>query len=142
MFLSAVLFFVFLAGCWLYCLADAIRTPAAQFPGAPKPVWITVIAVTFIFGAIAWMAARTARRIWYWSLPAPGQPAPAGDDEVNVGRYPHQPTTVAEELLAAEAQARHPSSQSRNAPGRRVPIGPDDDPEFLRLLAERIRGEQ
>ena len=34
---------------------------------------------------------------------------------------------------------------TRRKPGRprgSVPLGPDDDPEFLRLLAERIRGEQ
>jgi len=41
MFLSAVLFVLFLAGCWLYCLTDAALTPAAQFPGLRKPVWIT-----------------------------------------------------------------------------------------------------
>ena len=142
MFPSAVLFVAFLAGCWLCCLADAVRTPAAEFPGVRKPVWITVIAVTFIFGAIAWVAARTSRRIWYWSLRPADQAAPTGYDVPNVGWYQHQPTTAAEEFLAAEAQARHPSSQSRNAPGRPVPIGPDDDPEFLRLLAERIRREQ
>ena len=142
MFPSAVLFVLFLAGCWLYCLADAVRTPAAEFPGVRKPVWITVIAVTFIFGAIAWIAARTSQRIWYWAFRSADQPAPAGYDALNVGWYPHQPATAAEEFLAAEAQARHPSSQSRNAPGRAIPVGPDDDPEFLRLLAERIRGEQ
>jgi hypothetical protein len=142
MFPSAVLFVGFLAGCWLCCLADAARTPAAEFPGVRKPVWITVIAVTFIVGAIAWIAARTSRRIWHWSLPSGDDPAPADYNALNVGWYRHQPTTAAEGFLAAEAQARHPSSQSKNAPGRPVPIGPDDDPEFLRLLAERIRREQ
>jgi hypothetical protein len=31
MFLSGVLFVLFLAGCWLYCLTDAALTPAAEF---------------------------------------------------------------------------------------------------------------
>ena len=48
MFLSGVLFILFLAGCWLYCLTDAARTPAAEFSGLPKRSWIAVIAVTFI----------------------------------------------------------------------------------------------
>jgi hypothetical protein len=114
MFLPAVLFVLFLAGCWLYCLTDAALTPATEFPGLRKPVWIAVIAVTFILGAIAWVISRKLWRIRYW-------PAPDG-------------------YGAAEAPARHPASRSRNVPGRTVPIGPDDDPEFLRMLDRLISG--
>ena len=70
MFLSGVLFVLFLAGCWLYCLTDAALTPAAEFPGMRKPVWITAIALTFIVGAIAWVIARKMWRAGYWPLPA------------------------------------------------------------------------
>jgi hypothetical protein len=114
MFLSAVLFVLFLAGCWLYCLTDAALTPATEFPGLRKPVWIAVISVTFVLGAIAWVISRKLWRIRYW-------PAPDG-------------------YGAAETLARHPASQSRNVPGRIVPIGPDDDPEFLRMLDRLISG--
>lgn len=113
MFLSAVLFALFLAGCWLYCLTDAALTPAAEFPGLPKPVWIAVIVLTFILGAIAWYITRKLWRIRYW--PA----SPAGP---------------------ADALARHPASRSRNTPRRTAPIGPDDDPEFLRMLDRLISG--
>jgi hypothetical protein len=113
MFLSGVLFVLFLAGCWLYCLTDAALTPASGFPGLRKPVWIAVIALTFIVGAVAWAIARylTRRR-----------------RAVNL-------------FLASEALARHPASRSRQADSsyRPLPAGPDDDPEFLRQLAERIR---
>jgi hypothetical protein len=112
MFLSAVLFVLFVAGCWLYCLADAVLTPAAECPGLRKPVWITAIAVTFILGAIAWVIARK----WWRTRHRPLRPA------------------------AAEALARHPASQSRNMPGRAAPIGPDDDPEFLLMLDRLISG--
>ena len=58
MLLSGVLFVLFLAGCWLYCLTDAALTPADEFPGWRKQTWIVVIAVTLIAGAIAWVIAR------------------------------------------------------------------------------------
>ena len=131
MFLSGILFVLFLAGCWLYCLTDAALTPAAEFPGLRKPVWIAVIAVTFIAGAVAWVISRRLWRVRYWQVTPAARPAPSG---------PYYPTAT-DAFLAAEALARHPATRSKNA-GRAVPIGPDDDLEFLRELTERIRGEQ
>ena len=110
MFLSGILLVLFLAGCWLYCLTDAALTPASAFPGLPKRVWVALIAVTVVPGTVAWI----------------------------ITRYVVGPKRTIEELLAAEALARHPASRSRQAVPR-APIGPDDDPEFLRQLAERIR---
>ncbi len=40
MLLSGVLFVLFLAGCWLYCLTDAALTPAEEFPGWRKRTWL------------------------------------------------------------------------------------------------------
>ena len=127
MFLSGVLFVLFLAGCWVYCLTDAALTPAAEFPRFRKPIWITAIAVTFIVGAIAWVIARMMWRAGYWPRTSAGHPG-----------FHH----AADALLAAEALARHPATRSKNTSERAVPVGPDDDHEFLRELAERIRGEQ
>ena len=138
MFLSGVPFVLFLAGCWLYCLIDAALTPGADFPGLRKRVWIAVIAVTFVFGAIAWVIARKSSRSRRWPLTSADHPALAGYN--NVVWYPDHRSATADPYLAG-ALARHPSSRSRNTEPI-VPIGPDDDPEFLRELAERIRGEQ
>ena len=138
MFLSGVLFVLFLAGCWVYCLTDAALTPAAEFPGARKPVWLTAIALTFIVGAIAWLIARKMWRAGYW----PHRPAAHS----SITGFYYQ--TADDDSLrgtpgdAAEALARHPATRSKNTPERALPIGPDDDPEFLRELTERIRGEQ
>jgi hypothetical protein len=143
MFLSGVLFVLFLAGCWLYCLTDAALTPAAQFPGLRKRTWVGVIAMTFILGAIAWVITRKSRRAGRRPLLWTDYSALADYDGTNVRWYPRRPTT-ADASRADAALARHPASQSRR-PGRprgTVPLGPDDDPEFLRQLAERIRGEQ
>ena len=50
MLLSGALFALFMTGFWLYCLTDAILTPASECRGMPKPAWIVVITVTFIGG--------------------------------------------------------------------------------------------
>lgn len=113
MFLSGVLFVLFLAGFWLYCLTDAALMPASEFRRLRKQAWIFLIAVTFFPGAVAWAIAR----------------------------YRNRNRRAVDLFLAAEALARHPASRARQADPSYRPrtIGPDDDPEFLRLLAERIR---
>jgi hypothetical protein len=138
MFLSGVLFILFLAGCWLYCLTDAALTPAAQFPGLRKPTWIAIITVTFIAGAVAWQLSRSRRRARGWPQSLASHLMLGHDAGTGAGWYQDRP------LTAAEALARHPASQARRADGpvRDVPIGPDDDPEFLLKLSERIRREQ
>jgi hypothetical protein len=114
MFLSGVLFVLFLAGCWLYCLTDAALTPTSAFPGLRKQVWIAIISVTFILGAVAWVIAR----------------------------YRSRSTRAVDSFLASEARARHPASRSRLADPsfRALPVGPDDDPEFLLSLDRFISG--
>ena len=131
MFLSGVLFVLFLAGCWLYCLTDAALTPATEFRGLRKRVWLAVIAVTFVAGAAAWVVSRRLWRAKYWRVTPAAESAHSG---------PYYPTAT-NAFLAAEALARHPATRAKNARPP-VPIGPDDDPEFLRELTERIRGEQ
>jgi len=116
MFLSGVLFVVFLAGCWLYCLTDAVLTPAAEFHRLSKPAWIALIAATLTAGAVAWLITRPARRGW------------------SRARGNRQAMT------AAAALARHPASRSKAQSGRAAAIGPDDDPEFLRMLDRIISG--
>ncbi len=53
MLLSGALFALFMTGFWLYCLTDAILTPASECRGMPKRAWIAIIVLTFIGGAIA-----------------------------------------------------------------------------------------
>jgi hypothetical protein len=138
MLLSGVLFVLFLAGCWLYCLADAALTPAAEYRGLPKAAWIAFIAATFIIGASAWLVTR-------WGQGT--QPRATG----HAGNAGHVPLADPDDddfnwyvqwTAADDAIARHPAGRSRNEDldGLAVPKGPDDDPEFLRQLDHRIRG--
>lgn len=137
MFLSGALFILFLAGCWLLCLTDVATTPAAEFPGLSKRGWIAIIAATFIAGAIAWYVTGTRRRAMRWQQTLASR-VPMDGYYYGAGSYQGGPMT------AEAALARHPASQARQAegPARPAPIGPDDDPEFLRQLAERIRRER
>lgn len=135
MLLSGVLFVLFLAGCWLYCLTDAALTPKWEYRSRlAKSTWIYLIAATFVVGAAAWLIARRSWRNRSWVS------APAGRG-TRIGRgardFMWHPASAAD-----VAAARHPASRSRLAPPGHgtLPKGPDDDPEFLRQLDSRIRG--
>jgi hypothetical protein len=132
MLLSGILFALFMMGFWLYCLTDAILTPAAECRGVSKPAWIAIIALTFIGGAAAWLIVREPAR----RPPAAAQTHPADLDD---GRFRTERWTAAD-----DAVARHPAGRARAAgrtgTGRAVPKGPDDDPGFLRALDRAIRG--
>jgi hypothetical protein len=132
MLLSGVLFVLFLAGCWLYCLTDAALTPAAEFRGLTKSAWMFVIAATFVVGALAWLVARRSWRTKSWVTAQEGRGTLANADFTWYSTW----------TAADAAIARHPASRSRQAPDGHgaCPTGPDDDPDFLRHLDRRIRG--
>jgi hypothetical protein len=130
MLLASALFALFLGGFWLYCLTDAILTPASECRGMPKPAWIAVIAATFIGGAVAWLIVR--------------QPVRAASTRLSSGSRWDIDDGLDDENYrwtdADDAVARHPAGRARAAEGSGAPRGPDDDPDFLRVLDRVIRG--
>ena len=138
MLLSGALFALFLMGFWLYCLTDAILTPASEYRGLSKPVWIAVIALTFVGGAIAWLIAREPLRSTYgWPGPAPrwDPDAPGDAEDLDDGYFRNERWTAAD-----DAVARHPAGRGRAAGASgAMPKGPDDDPGFLSALDRVIR---
>jgi hypothetical protein len=135
MLLSGALFALFMTGFWLYCLTDAILTPAPECRRLPKRAWIVIITVTFIGGAIAWLIVR--RPVRGPSSPplspmADQDSSPSGDD----GGFLNRRWTDAD-----DAVVRHPAGRARAADAARgAPKGPDDDPDFLRALDRAIHG--
>jgi hypothetical protein len=123
MLLSGVLFVLFLAGCWLYCLTDAALTPAVEYRGLSKSTWICIISATFIVGALAWLIARRSRRS-------------KSRVTASAGTW-YSPWATADAAVARHLAARgkQPSRDRQH-----IQQGPDDDPEFLRQLDRRIRG--
>jgi hypothetical protein len=138
MLLASALFALFLGGFWLYCLTDAILTPASECRGMPKTAWIAVIAATFIGGAVAWLIVRQPVRPSAPRL----TPLPPWNREDVLDDDVRQDTMLPGEAGqqwtdADDAVARHPAGRARAAA---APKGPDDDPEFLRILDRAIRG--
>ena len=127
MLLSGALLALFMMGFWLYCLTDAILTPAAGCRGMPKPAWIVVITLTFIGGAVAWLIVREPLRSPAASLASAPRLDDAGGRHFRSRRWTD----------ADDAVARHPAGRARPSTALR---GPDDDPEFLRALDRAIRG--
>jgi len=136
MLLSGALFALFMTGFWLYCLTDAILTPASECRGMPKRAWIAIIVLTFIGGAIAWLIVRPPVRdssaplaaTTRWDLDRP--------NDSDAGYLRTQRWADAD-----DAVARHPAGRARAAdPAQVAPKGPDDDLEFLRALDRVIRG--
>ena len=124
MLLSGALLALFMTGCWLYCLTDAIQTPRPECRGLSKPAWVTVIAVTFIGGAFAWIIVRRPVRDPA-RVAAPRPDGFRGDAFGWTG--------------GDDPAARHPAGRGKADASREQPKGPDDDPGFLRALEAVIR---
>jgi len=135
MLLSGALFALFMTGFWLYCLTDAILTPAAECRGLPKPAWVVIITMTFIGGAIAWLIVRQPVRpsssLSLTSASPWDSESPDDEDSFRIERWTD----------ADDAVARHPAGRSRATDAAlAAPKGPDDDLDFLRALDRVIRG--
>jgi hypothetical protein len=131
MLLSVALFALFTAGIWLYCLTDAILTPAAECRGLCKRGWVALIAITFIAGAFAWIIVRRpVRDTARVRMPMPSWDPDRADDEGDLEGW----------TSTDDAAARHPAGRGKAADDHSAAKGPDDDPEFLRALDRVIRG--
>ena len=111
-------------GVWLYCLVDILVTSRAGCRHLRRPVWLAIVALTFVAGATAWLL-----------LGRPVGRATAAPQRSRRLRRPYDspPQRGGQGQRTALARSRHPAGRARA-------IGPDDDPEFLRELDHLIRG--
>jgi hypothetical protein len=121
-------------GLTLYALLDVLLTDPAEQRALPKPVWVLVVLLAPVAGPVAWFVLgrppRTGRRA---GGAAPASSRPDGDDP----RRDHPSWGT-----APQDRTRRDTGEPRAQGGRRprkAPRGPDDDPEFLRALEERLR---
>jgi hypothetical protein len=104
--------YLLLMALWLYALVDCLGTPPARTRGLPKVVWLLIVMLLgeVAVGPLAWLLLGKRRYA-----------AGAG------GATPSQ---------------WHRAYRLQPAGGEPAGewIAPDDNPEFLRALSERIRG--
>lgn len=130
---------------WLYCLIDLLLTPSENCRHLPKLAWVVVAALAFGLGGAAWLlfgrpatsgsawrnALRLPRRAARGGSRIPGVPGRNRWGRVRRGAGYGQPRA----RRIDDARSRHPAGRAR-------PLGPDDDPAFLRHLDDLIRGGQ
>jgi hypothetical protein len=132
MLLAGALFALFISGFWVYCLVDVALTPSSEFRRLPKSAWIAFVVVTFVIGAVIWLAVRQPAQ----PTAAPRPPGP-GDTGNRDGGHPGN-----ERPRPADQTGAHAASRAEPGPERVVPPrGPDDDPDFLRSLDQAIHGD-
>jgi hypothetical protein len=138
MLLSDALLALFMTGFWLYCLTDAILTPAAHCRGLRKQGWVALIAVTFVVGAFAWLIVRRpvhdSPRV---SVLPWDQDGADDEDAADAGGAADSPSLNWTD--ADDAAARHPAGRAKVTDPDAAPKGPDDDPGFLSALDRVIR---
>ncbi|KUP98052.1 PLD nuclease N-terminal domain-containing protein [Thermobifida cellulosilytica] len=98
---------------WVYAFFDALTCPAEEVRTLPKVLWLLVIVLFAVVGPLLWLF---------------------------LGRPHTRPGTVVSSVPAVSADHLDPSDFHRPS-GRSVPLGPDDDPEFLQRLNKRINPE-
>ena len=132
MLLLGALFALFIFGFWVYCLMDVALTPSNEFRRLPKSAWIAFVVVTFVIGAVSWLAVRQPAQ----PTAAPRPPGPSGTENLGGGHPGNELPRPAGQAGARTASRPEPGPE-RMSP----PRGPDDDPDFLRSLDRAIHGD-
>ena len=128
-----VLFVLLAVGVWAYCLIDAIMTPQHELRSLTTLRWAFLITILPVIGAIAWLlAGRPARRWRTPMMPHHLAGTPRLGQQEAIRRHP----AGREMEPVADTQPSDPFDYP--VPGISLPIGPDDDPEFLRELRRRF----
>ncbi|WP_184573647.1 PLD nuclease N-terminal domain-containing protein [Lipingzhangella halophila] len=101
---------------WVYAFFDALTSPRSEVRNLPKVLWLIVIVLFTPVGPLLWLFLGRPR-------------APATTDQ------------AAAAAQGASTDDLDPSDFNKPS-GRSTPLGPDDDPEFLRKLNRRINPEE
>jgi len=131
---------------WLYCLIDLLLTPSENCRYLPKLTWVIVVALVFGFGGVAWLllgrpkGSGSAWRDALWlprRAPRRGGRPPWVRGRSRWGRGFRRSAGYGQPRVSRmdDARNRHPAGRAR-------PLGPDDDPAFLRHLDDLLRGNQ
>ncbi|GAA3764489.1 cbb3-type cytochrome oxidase subunit 3 [Spinactinospora alkalitolerans] len=104
---------------WVYAFFDALTSSAEEVRNLPKLLWLVIILIFMLVGPLLWLFLGRPRA----SVPEEAEPE---DDSA--------PMTAASLDDLDPSDFQKPSTH-------RPPLGPDDDPDFLRRLNKRINPE-
>ncbi|MFA9446752.1 PLDc N-terminal domain-containing protein [Egicoccus sp. AB-alg6-2] len=107
-----------------YCLLDVVLSDEHEVRNLPKLAWVLLVVLVWGLGGLVWLLA--GRPVRAGAAPGGGPTRP-----VRGGPPPHR-----------TPPGPHPAGRGRPYPPSRpaAPRGPDDDPDFLRRLDDRLRG--
>lgn len=108
---------VLMFGFILYCVLDVVMAEPVLIRNLPKLVWLLLVIFVPLIGGIAWLVAGRPERAGL----APGS-------RESRGRLP-----------PGQRYSTRGNSGADPWPSPPPPLGPDDDPEFLRRLDEKRR---
>ncbi|MEO0024271.1 MAG: hypothetical protein RL196_712 [Actinomycetota bacterium] len=128
----------------VFVLVFAASAGASDVRTLPKWVWILLCIFIPVIGGIAYLI---------WGRPISGQPGLGLDSKSNrgSGREPSNRMTFTQGLKAwlgledddDDRPNVKPEFRYRQEPsGRKKPVAPDDDPEFLRELARKLQEQK
>jgi hypothetical protein len=103
-------------GLVVYCLIEAAQTDTAQLR-LPKPVWLLLILLLPVLGALAWLLVGRPRH---------------GADVSGQQRRPVAPDDDPDFLRKLGRDTPPPRAEPRGEPDRRDPAGEDADPDLPR----------
>ncbi len=127
--LSLALLFVII-GVSVYAIIDVVGTPPDEVRAVPKPIWVVVVILFSPLGAVAWFLFGRPSLSGLGARP----PRRAISDHPAFG----QRSTW--EIDRREAGLGRPGPRMGTRRSLARPKGPDDDADFIRELADRIRG--
>jgi hypothetical protein len=121
-----------LVGVWIYAIMDIITSPAEDVRFLPKLLWLLLVVFFMAAAAILWLLFGRPRRLH----------ADAADGGPGEGHASHRHAAYD---VGAGADGSAPDSFGIRQPRIRArrhaqrQLAPDDDPDFLRELSDRIR---
>jgi hypothetical protein len=124
---SLLLYAVFYA-VLAYVIVDIARTPRERVRTLSKTIWIVLALLLYPIGGVLWFLFGRPRS----SARRRGLAA-RRDHPAYGGRFDivEPPRAAGPSLFRGRARTERPAG----------PVGPDDDPDFLRELSERLRRE-
>jgi hypothetical protein len=123
----------------IFAVVDCLLTPRPFVRALPKPLWVLLILVPYV-GALLWIF--TGRAATPQDLNR-AQRRRATDGLAGLDGFDDLEGLDDLDSLSAASGRRAPRAARADAAESRTPaLPPDDDPEFLRRLAEQMRKDR